>query len=139
MGLLWGKNWLDSVIVFQGFLRGKCIYAHIIWGFIPIIVEKGLVLRLKEVQKETAREMGYDLITWTFDPLESRNAYLNLTKLRAVCDTYVENCYGEINDGLNNGLPTDRFKVEWWIDSEHLKIPHQNKTSCRKYSLGNDK
>ena len=46
---------------------------------------------------------------------------------------HMGNCYGEINDGLNNGLPTDRFKVEWWIDSEHIKTP----TPLMKTSIGN--
>lgn len=76
--------------------------------------------------------MGYDLITWTFDPLESRNAYLNLSKLNAVCSTYVENCYGEMDDSLNHGLPTDRLKAEWWITSSHVEEPWSMETATAK-------
>ncbi|MEK3889336.1 GNAT family N-acetyltransferase [Bacillus sp. FSL K6-3431] len=113
---------------FPGFLKGKIYLCSHNMGIHPDHRGKGIGSMLKGVQKEKASEMGYDLITWTFDPLETRNAYLNLSKLRAVCDTYMENCYGEINDGLNNGLPTDRFKVEWWLESEHIGKSFQAQT-----------
>ncbi len=63
---------------------------------------------------------GIDLITWTFDPLETRNATLNFHKLGAVCNTYFPNLYGDMRDGLNAGLPSDRFQVDWWIASERV-------------------
>ncbi|ARF16525.1 GNAT family N-acetyltransferase [Sporosarcina ureae] len=80
----------------------------------------GIGKLLKEEQLRLAREMGYQLIVWTFDPLESRNAYLNTAKLYGVCYDYIVNCYGNMNDGLNKGLPTDRFQVAWWIDSPRV-------------------
>lgn len=46
---------------------------------------------------------------WTYDPLETVNGYLNLSKLGGVCTQYIENCYGEMPDILNAGLPSDRF------------------------------
>lgn len=76
---------------------------------------------MKEKQKEMALEQGYNLITWTFDPLESANACLNIGKLKGVCRQYIENCYGESDDILSVGLPTDRFLVERYIESEHVK------------------
>lgn len=114
---------------FPGFLNGAIFLCSHNMGIHPEHRGKGIGSMLKAAQKEKAREMGYELITWTFDPLETRNAYLNLSKLRAVCNTYIENCYGEINDGLNNGLPTDRFKVEWWINSEYLQTQHEMETA----------
>lgn len=105
---------------FPGFKNGKVYLCSHNMGIDPDLRSQGIGAMLKTKQREKAIEIGYDLITWTFDPLETRNAYLNLSKLRAVCDTYIENCYGEVNDGLNNGLPTDRFQVEWWINSEHI-------------------
>ncbi|ARD47349.1 GNAT family N-acetyltransferase [Sporosarcina sp. P37] len=80
----------------------------------------GIGKQLKDEQLRLAREMGYQLIVWTFDPLESRNAYLNTSKLYGVCYDYIVNCYGEMDDGLNKGLPTDRFQVAWWIDSPRV-------------------
>ena len=64
---------------------------------------------------------GIDLITWTFDPLEARNAWLNFGKLGAVCNTYLRNVYGNLQDGLNAGLPSDRLQVDWWIGSEWVE------------------
>lgn len=64
---------------------------------------------LKRAQRGEVRRQGLDLITWTYDPLETVNAHLNLTQLGAVCSTYLRNVYGELRDNLNRGLPTDRF------------------------------
>ncbi|MCM3708509.1 MULTISPECIES: GNAT family N-acetyltransferase [Cytobacillus] len=124
-GLLLGA-FIEEVLVgfsygFPGFNRGKGYLCSHMLGIHPDHQDKGLGALLKQKQKELAAELGYDLITWTFDPLESRNAYLNLSKLNAVCSTYVENCYGDMDDNLNHGLPTDRLKVEWWITSQHVE------------------
>lgn len=63
--------------------------------------------------------MGYSLMIWTFDPLESRNTYLDFSKLKGICYIYLKNCYGEMQDGLNKGLPSDRLKLEcgWRVKS----------------------
>ncbi|MBT2686735.1 GNAT family N-acetyltransferase [Bacillus sp. ISL-47] len=126
-GLLLGAFYQDELIGFSygfaGFNKGKSYLCSHMLGIHPDHQDKGLGALLKQKQKEMASEMGYDLITWTFDPLESRNAYLNLSKLHAVCSTYVENCYGDMDDSLNHGLPTDRLKVEWWINSSHVEEP----------------
>ncbi|GLB60144.1 GNAT family N-acetyltransferase [Cytobacillus sp. NCCP-133] len=126
-GLLLGAFIEDELIGFSygfaGFHKGKSYLCSHMLGIHPHHQDKGLGALLKQKQKEMASEMGYDLITWTFDPLESRNAYLNLTKLNAICSTYVKNCYGDMDDSLNRGLPTDRLKVEWWINSPHVKLP----------------
>src|SRR5207245_196426 len=57
-----------------------------------------------------------------FDPLEGVNASLNIAKLGAVTHKYYPNLYGSsMADGLNSGLPTDRFEVEWWIASDRVR------------------
>ncbi|MFC0414896.1 GNAT family N-acetyltransferase [Cytobacillus solani] len=127
-GLLLGA-FLENELIgfsygFAGFQKGKGYLCSHMLGIDPKHRDKGIGALLKENQKRFASELGYDLITWTFDPLESRNAYLNLSKLHAICSTYVENCYGEMEDNLNNGLPSDRLKVEWWITSSHVKEPN---------------
>jgi predicted GNAT superfamily acetyltransferase len=70
---------------------------------------------LKLAQRDTVLKQGIELITWTFDPLESRNARFNFHKLGAVCNNYFRNLYGEMRDTLNAGLPSDRFQVDWRI------------------------
>ena len=89
-------------------------------GVLPAYQDRGLGRRLKLVQRKAALAKNLDRITWTFDPLQWRNARLNLSKLGAVCNTYVPNLYGEMEDVLNQGLPSDRFNVDWWLSSEHV-------------------
>lgn len=81
---------------------------------------KGIGELLKQKQKELAIEKGFRLITWTYDPLESANANLNIRKLNGICQTYIEDCYGKLEGKLNAGLETDRFLVEWHLTSQHV-------------------
>lgn len=84
---------------------------------------QGIGELLKRKQREIALEKGYKRITWTFDPLESANANLNIRKLKGICRTYMEDCYGKLKGHLNEGLATDRFLLEWHINSEHVVEP----------------
>jgi len=89
-------------------------------GVHPDYQDRGIGYRLKRAQWQLVRQQGLELITWTYDPLESRNAYLNLAKLGAVCNTYIRNEYGEMKDALNIGIPSDRFMVHWWVNSQRV-------------------
>ena len=126
-GLLLGGFHNDRLVgfcyAFPGFDGKRTYLCSHMMGVEPAYRGIGLGKRMKWDQRKWALSMGYSLITWTFDPLESINASLNLNALRAICDTYIENCYGEMDDELNRGLPTDRFQVEWWIDSPHVTTP----------------
>jgi predicted GNAT superfamily acetyltransferase len=84
-------------------------------GVRPDWQSRGVGYALKVAQREAVLNQGVRLITWTYDPLESKNARLNIAKLGAVCNTYIVDYYGELNDDLNRGLATDRFQVDWWI------------------------
>jgi predicted GNAT superfamily acetyltransferase len=90
-------------------------------GVLPAYRDHGVGLKLKLAQRERVMEQGVRLITWTYDPVESRNAYLNIVRLGAICRTYLREVYGEMQDVLNKGLPSDRFQVEWWITSQRVK------------------
>ncbi len=81
---------------------------------------RGLGLDLKLAQRRAVLRQGIRLITWTYDPLLSRNAHLNIRRLGAVCRTYLRNAYGEMEDELNAGLPSDRFQVDWWVTSNRV-------------------
>jgi len=81
----------------------------------------GLGRRLKLYQREDAIAHGYDLIEWTFDPLEIKNAYLNLQRLGAIARRYNINQYGITSSPLQGFLPTDRLVAEWWLKSKRVE------------------
>ena len=81
----------------------------------------GLGRRLKLLQREDALARGIELIEWTFDPLEIKNAYLNIEKLGAVARRYSINQYGVTSSPLQGGLPSDRLIAEWWIKSKRVE------------------
>lgn len=76
---------------------------------------------LKLAQREWALARGLDLVTWTYDPLESRNAYLNIHLLGCTCQTYYRDYYGEMSDQMNEGIASDRLRVDWWINSDRVR------------------
>lgn len=78
----------------------------------------GIGRRLKLRQREWAREHGYELVAWTFDPLMSLNGNFNVRKLGAISRTYLVNFYGTMTDRLNAGIETDRLIAEWWTGEE---------------------
>ncbi|MBI2683459.1 MAG: GNAT family N-acetyltransferase [Acidobacteriales bacterium] len=80
----------------------------------------GLGRTLKLAQREDALARGYELIEWTFDPLEIKNAYLNIMKLGAIARRYTINQYGATSSPLHGNLPTDRLIAEWWIKSKRV-------------------
>lgn len=83
--------------------------------------DSGIGFALKQAQWQMTRDQGLDHITWTYDPLLSRNAHLNIARLGAVCNIYSRNVYGDMRDGLNAGLPSDRFQVDWWIGTKRVE------------------
>lgn len=94
-------------------------HSHML-GVDPGYRDQGIGFLLKRAQWQMVRHQGLDRITWTYDPLQSRNAFLNITRLGAVCNTYIRDAYGAMVDELNVGLPSDRFQVDWWINSQRV-------------------
>ena len=89
-------------------------------GVLPGYRDGDIGFRLKQAQRDFAMRIGVRLITWTYDPLESRNGRFNIGKVGAVCRKYARNFHGEMT-GINAGLESDRFDVEWWITSNRVK------------------
>jgi predicted GNAT superfamily acetyltransferase len=81
----------------------------------------GLGQKIKLFQREDALFRGFELIEWTFDPLEIKNAYLNIEKLGAIARRYTVNQYGITTSPLQAGLPTDRLVAEWWLKSKRVE------------------
>lgn len=81
----------------------------------------GLGRRIKLFQREDAVARGFELMEWTFDPLEIKNAYFNLERLGAIARRYNINQYGITTSPLQGFLPTDRLVAEWWLKSKRVE------------------
>jgi len=81
----------------------------------------GIGRKLKLAQRKEALERVIERMDWTFDPLEIKNAYLNINRLGVVVHSYTPNFYGVFSSRLQAGLPTDRLHAEWWMDSPRVQ------------------
>jgi predicted GNAT superfamily acetyltransferase len=81
----------------------------------------GLGRRIKLYQRDDAIARGFELVEWTFDPLEIKNAWLNIQKLGAIVRRYTINQYGITSSPLQGGLPSDRLIAEWWVKSRRVE------------------
>ncbi len=108
------------------------LHSHML-GVLPEYRDSGIGRRLKMHQRDNALARGIDLIEWTFDPLEIKNAYFNIARLGAIVRRYTRNQYGTTSSMLNGGLPTDRCVAEWWIAQ-----PKERGTVCEGVRLPAD-
>lgn len=121
LGAYDGPKPIGFVIGVIGRLPGADQY-HLysaIMGVLPAYQNQQVGYQLKIAQAAAARTLGLSCITWTYDPLRSRNARLNIGKLGAICRRYLPDFHGPMT-GINAGIPSDRFYVEWYIDSERV-------------------
>jgi predicted GNAT superfamily acetyltransferase len=81
----------------------------------------GVGRQIKLFQRDDALARGFELIEWTFDPLEIKNAYLNIELLGAITRRYHVNQYGITSSPLQGGLPSDRLVAEWWLKSNRVE------------------
>ena len=91
--------------------------------------DQGLGLKMKLAHRGIAMERGIKSICWTFDPLQSRNARLNISRLGAIPEEYVPDCYGRFPSLLERGLPSDRWVVNWHIASARVQERLRGKTA----------
>jgi predicted GNAT superfamily acetyltransferase len=121
MGAFDGKTMVGFALAVPGMRSGHpYLHSHM------LAVRKehrnsGLGRRLKLLQREDAIARGIELIEWTFDPLEIKNAYLNIEKLGAIARRYNINQYGITSSPLQGGLPSDRLIAEWWLKSKRVE------------------
>jgi predicted GNAT superfamily acetyltransferase len=111
------------------FHRGRlCQHSHLL-AVLPEYQGYGLGKRLKWAQRSRAVTLGYNLITWTYDPLQVRNAGLNLHTLGAESRIYLPNFYGGVASLVfADTVPSDRLKVEWSLTSRRVRD-----RLCKKY------
>lgn len=96
------------------------LHSHML-AVLPEYRNVGLGRRLKLAQRDDAIARGIERMEWTFDPLETKNAYLNIAKLGAISRRYEANFYGPSTSPLQGGLPTDRLYAEWWLRSPRVE------------------
>jgi predicted GNAT superfamily acetyltransferase len=102
------------------------LHSHML-GVLPEYRDSGAGRMLKLAQREDALARGFNLVEWTFDPLEIKNAYFNVEKLGAIIRRYLPNHYGITTSRLQGGLPTDRCVAEW-----HLNRPRREFTTLAR-------
>lgn len=96
------------------------LHSHMV-GVLEKYQNRGVGRLLKLAQREDALERGINLIEWTFDPLQLKNAHFNIERLGAIVRNYVPNLYGRTSSPLHAGLPTDRLVAEWWVRSRRAE------------------
>ena len=86
----------------------------------PAFQGAGIGLALKWAQADRVLAQGIRRVNWTFDPLQARNANLNINRLGCVSSVYRRNVYGNSASPLHGGIPTDRLEPDWKLDSERV-------------------
>src|SRR5919204_4694116 len=103
-------------------LRGGVPHLHSdMLAVLPDYQSRGAGARLKWAQREEALSRGLGLITWTFDPMQARNAHLNLRRLGAAATEFLPDFYGITTSALHHGMATDRLLVRWELNSLRVK------------------
>lgn len=95
------------------------LHSHMV-AVLPDFQDQGLGRLLKLAQREDALHRGISQIFWTFDPLQSRNAFLNIARLGGLGVRYLPNLYGQTSSPLHSGLPTDRLLIAWQLESPRV-------------------
>jgi predicted GNAT superfamily acetyltransferase len=128
LGAFVGRVLAGFVYSFPAVFGGKnCQHSHLL-AVLPGFQGLGLGKALKWAQWREAVKRGYRFITWTYDPLQARNANLNLQALGAVSRTYCPNFYGMTPSlCLGPGIPTDRLLIEWPIRDWRVRSRFEGK------------
>ncbi len=113
---------VGACVAFFGPSQEATMHSHIA-GVVPDLAGRSVGYAVKMHQRAWALDRGVRTISWTFDPLVSRNAYFNLQKLGATAEEYMPNFYGGMHDGINGGDETDRLLVRWGLEAPRQALP----------------
>jgi predicted GNAT superfamily acetyltransferase len=120
IGAFNGDTIIGFAMALPGYRNGyPYLHSHML-AVLPEYRNAGLGRRLKLAQRDDAIARGFDLMEWTFDPLEIKNAHLNIARLGAISRRYQADFYGPSSSPLQGGLPTDRLYAEWWLKSSRV-------------------
>lgn len=121
LGAFEGDEMAGYAMSLPGVRAGQAyLHSHHL-AVLPPWRNKGVGRRLKLAQRDEALARGIALMEWTFDPLEIRNAHLNIARLGAIVRRYRPDFYGPSSSPLQGGLPTDRVVAEWWLRSARVE------------------
>lgn len=136
IGAFDGDKLIGFAMALPGYRDGRCyLHSHML-AVLPEYRNFGLGRRLKLAQRDDALARGINLMEWTFDPLEIRNAHLNIARLGAIVRRYIPNFYGPSTSPLQGGLPTDRLVAEWWLDSPRVRRVLGEHSTCQSPDSG---
>lgn len=121
IGAFDGEMLVGFVYGFPSFERGELAHHSHMLAVKPAYRNYDLGRRLKLAQREHVIAQGIDLISWTYDPLQSLNAHFNFGKLGVLADRYFLNFYGEDAASFLHQTGTDRLWVSWLVSSERVK------------------
>ncbi len=137
--------------------HGRLMHWSHMMAVLPRFRDRGLGFRMKLAHRRLALDRGVKSVSWTFDPLQSRNAALNIFRLGARVEEFLPDLYGHFPSRIEKGLASDRFVVNWPITSPaverrlkegaprlsapgaepHLRnLPHQRVNETRLNSKG---
>jgi predicted GNAT superfamily acetyltransferase len=121
LGAFDGETMVGFAMSLPGYRDGRSyLHSHML-AVLPEYRNTGIGRRLKLAQRDDAAARGFDLMEWTFDPLEIKNAHLNIARLGAIARRYQPDFYGPSTSPLQGGLPTDRLYAEWWLRSPRVE------------------
>lgn len=112
------ENMIGFTMAIAGWRDGRAFLHSHMTAVLTEFRDRGVGRALKQFQRTDALERGIELVEWTFDPLETKNAYFNFMRLGAIARRYLPNVYGITTSPLHGGLPTDRLMAEWCLNSE---------------------
>ena len=116
-----GDEPVGFALAFAAVRHGRAyLHSHMV-AVVEACQNRGVGRLLKLAQRDDAMARGFDLIEWTFDPLQVKNAYFNIERLGVIARHYGPNLYGRTSSPLHAGLPTDRLVAEWWIRSPRVQ------------------
>ncbi|MBH15819.1 MAG: hypothetical protein CME30_00875 [Gemmatimonadetes bacterium] len=118
---------LGFVFGMTGVQKGEVVHWSDMLAVRPELRNSGLGVKLKAYQRTTLLDRGINKMHWTFDPLESKNAYVNLIKLGATSQEYIRDIYGQTDSPLHSGIGTDRLVATWIMDSDRTLNRMQGK------------
>jgi predicted GNAT superfamily acetyltransferase len=129
LGAFDGETMVGLLVSFRA--SADALWSHMT-GVHPAYQGRGIGWELKRIQREWALTHGITEIRWTFDPIQSRNAHFNLHLLGARSNLYHDNYYGEMDDDINRGMPSDRLEAIWVLPdggvAAMMALEHRNNT-----------